>query len=503
MARAQDGTRFHRTLPERGVTMRKGLLVLCAVSLLVAVVTLAVWPFTRFAPAEAGLDTGNPSIAPQAALPQADSGETLDELFESLAETVPGFGGMFYDKEGNLNVYLLDPTQWALTRATVSSVFGAERVPRTGIRVLAGQYGFSDLKIWHDRMAALFELPGVVFTDIDEMNNCLSVGVEDLGIVRTLEQELDRLGIPRAAVGIEEAEPIVFSQTLRDRTRPLQGGLQIAFSTFLCTLGFNAIHQGAAGFVVNAHCTVTPGGVEGTVYHQPTTAGGGDRIGVETADPLYFAGGVCPVGKVCRYSDSAFAQRDAGVAAGLGLLERTTGLGAIAVAGSYRIVGTVAFPLGGELLNKVGRTTGWTQGNVAATCVDAAVSNTNIVMLCQDVVGAGVGAGDSGSPVFRITDSPTPNDVELYGILWGGNVSGTEFVFSSIGQVQWADELGPLQVIGVGVGGTQALPDVVASPPETSSSSCPPYTATAGAAAAALFAITVGGWYARRRRRAG
>lgn len=29
--------------------------------------------------------------------------------------------------------------------------------------------------------------------------------------------------------------------------------------------------------------------------------------------------------------------------------------------------------------------------------------------------------GDSGSPVFRITNSPSQNDVELLGLLWGVN----------------------------------------------------------------------------------
>ena len=49
-----------------------------------------------------------------------------------------------------------------------------------------------------------------------------------------------------------------------------------------------------------------------------------------------------------------------------------------------------------------------------------------------------------------------------------------------------------------GVGGTQGLPDVVASPPETSSSSSVPYAAIAGAAAGVVV-LGAGGWYARRR----
>jgi hypothetical protein len=52
-------------------------------------------------------------------------------------------------------------------------------------------------------------------------------------------------------------------------------------------------------------------------------------------------------------------------------------------------------------------------------------------------VSAGVGGGDSGSPVFMGT-----NNVTLVGILWGGNSSGTQFVFSPIANIE--QELGSL-----------------------------------------------------------
>jgi hypothetical protein len=65
------------------------------------------------------------------------------------------------------------------------------------------------------------------------------------------------------------------------------------------------------------------------------------------------------------------------------------------------------------------------------------VSGSNIVQLCQTFVSAGVGGGDSGSPVFSGTSSVT-----LVGILWGGNSSGTQFVYSPIGNIE--QELGAL-----------------------------------------------------------
>jgi hypothetical protein len=51
--------------------------------------------------------------------------------------------------------------------------------------------------------------------------------------------------------------------------------------------------------------------------------------------------------------------------------------------------------------------------------------------LCQDFVGATVGSGDSGSPVFAVT---TGDNVNLPGISWGGSGSGS-FVFSPLSAI--------------------------------------------------------------------
>jgi hypothetical protein len=88
-------------------------------------------------------------------------------------------------------------------------------------------------------------------------------------------------------------------------------------------------------------------------------------------------------------------------------------------------------------VNKVGRTTGWTQGQVSGSCVDTGVSGSNIVLLCQDFADAGVGGGDSGSNVFVQTGG---DNVTLVGILWGSNAAGTLFVYSPYSAVR--SELG-------------------------------------------------------------
>jgi hypothetical protein len=90
-------------------------------------------------------------------------------------------------------------------------------------------------------------------------------------------------------------------------------------------------------------------------------------------------------------------------------------------------------------VHKVGRTTGWTRGSVGATCVNVNVSGSNITQLCQTLVSARVGGGDSGSPVFRRQGSGS--NVTLVGILWGG--SGTSlYVYSPLSNIE--AELGAL-----------------------------------------------------------
>lgn len=217
----------------------------------------------------------------------------------------------------------------------------------------------------------------------------------------------------------------------------------------ICTLGFNAqLGSGNGfvtnGFVTNSHCTKKRGEVEGTQHSQPWPG----IIGTEILDPPFFTGSPCPSKRKCSYADVAFDQLSQGVTAELGYLMRTdsVNLGSLTIDGRFRIVGEAPSNAGvGETLNKVGRTTGWTQGNVTNSCANVNVAGTTIIMLCQDRVAAASDGGDSGSPAFKISDNPQqPNDVILYGILWGGSLTGVlNFTYSPMAGVQRIATPGP------------------------------------------------------------
>ena len=299
------------------------------------------------------------------------------------------------------------------------------------------------------RLAALFDevapevlaLPGAVYADHDEAVGRLVIGVEHAGSVNGVRHALARFGISGAESEIRITPPIRQMATLRDVFRPAVAGTQIHYGNYLCTMGFNVSHASGRSFITNSHCTNTQGGVEGTTYYQPLSSVNPTVIATEAADPTYFRGGACPKGRSCRWSDASRALYASGTASHQGEIAKplNTG-GTLEVNGVFTITAqdanTSSFATG-TVVNKVGRTTGWSQGAVTNTCVHTNVSRSKFTQLCQTFVAAAVGSGDSGSPVFRITSG---DNVTLVGILWGGSSDNRTFVFSPLKQI--VQELG-------------------------------------------------------------
>jgi hypothetical protein len=326
---------------------------------------------------------------------------------------------------------------------------------------LAASHVAQDVRAWFAMATPeVMAIPGTVFADHDESANRLVFGVEDESVIRGVQNALTRLAIPATAYEVKVTEPIHFmSDNLRSEHRPVVGGVQIHWSQYVCTLGFSVDHAGGRSFITNSHCTDNQGSTGNTQYNQPSRTISPDAIGFEADDPAYFKGGVCPRGRVCRYSDSSRALYVAGIES-QARIARTTGVNNsdLSVVGHFSIKSQddTSTSFSGTV-NKVGRTTGWTEGNVTNTCVTVNVSGSNITQLCQTLVESNqqiVAGGDSGSPVFTISGG---TDVQLRGILWGGNSSGTLFVFSPFKAIQ--DELGTLNATTDGVGGEDPPPD--------------------------------------------
>jgi hypothetical protein len=312
-----------------------------------------------------------------------------------------------------------------------------------------------------DRLEAVFQrvspqvmaLPGTVFSDNDEAIGKVVIGVDNMGAARGVQQAMARLGVAESDYAVELTSPIEFKATLQNtRFTTGRAGMQVHFSQYVCSVGANVTHvaTGASGFIINSHCTATQGGTEGTLYYQPNRTAFPTAIAIEVDDPAYFKGGVCPRGKKCRYSDASRATFQNGYTGNGSAIAKTTAAspntGSLEVdpAGGWAYSGqddTGADNVVGVTVNKVGRTTGWTQGRITRTCTNTSVSGSTVYQICQTFVsdpngGNVVGSGDSGSGVW----TGTGTSAKLVGLLWGGSSDNKTFIFSPLKQVQ--QELG-------------------------------------------------------------
>lgn len=272
-----------------------------------------------------------------------------DAKLVEVAKEIPNFGGMYYDNNGTLNVFLVEDVK------KLSNEFKKDRISRIKSAILKvygdlffsigyggksqeemyapkkpfqinlkqGEYKLNQLAKWRTNINKLLELPSVVYTDLDESKNRVKIGILPTAPVAKIEAKANKLGIPPNALIVEISSPYKFNTSLKQKIRPVPGAVQIAadtgfFEYSLCTMGFNADRNCTYGFVTCSHCTKRQGGGgSNTDFHQPKINEwswlpwvSSNKIGDEMIDPGYFSGGVCPANKRCRYSDSAFIEYD-------------------------------------------------------------------------------------------------------------------------------------------------------------------------------------------------
>jgi hypothetical protein len=367
---------------------------------------------------------------------------------EDLDRQVPGFGGFFLDASGEPTIFLARGASRAPAERALGAYMAGRGMSAAALHVREARYGWQQLQRWQDAATnGAFSVDGTVYVDNDETTNRVHIGVANVGTTGQVRAAIARLGVPDDAVVIDQVQPIVQVASLQNVVdRPVRAGVQINFPGYLCSVGFNATSNGQKSFITASHCTTKQGGVENTPYYQPLQSVNPTVIAREVADPVYTRGAGCPGGKTCRYSDASRAAYVNGADQALGLIAMTSAAnnGSLEIVGSFTITADDCTTTGGclaagTIVNKVGRTTGWTSGAITNTCVNTGVQGTRIVQLCQTFVSAGVGAGDSGSDVFQVVSG---TNVKLAGVLWGGNSSGNQFVFSPFGNV--VRELGPL-----------------------------------------------------------
>jgi hypothetical protein len=349
----------------------------------------------------------------------------VEREFAAIADSVPEFAGFYYNATGTLVVRLVSSSPDALTRIIAQLQNRGRRV-QPHVEQPAS-YRFLQLVEWRQAIRAVLPA-GVYSLDLDEVSNTLQLGVSDLALGASIRSLASSLGIPMNAIDIVKSPAPELRSTLRDKIRPLRGGLQISWENGgLCTLMISGLSPTAtSGYFTASHCSQVyagPDGGDGTLFSQPIWAlvfifGG------EGNDPPAFSGGSCAAGRVCRNADILFIGAD-GATTGGNTIFKPTGAPVAGGPGSITIAGTFTVTSGppaavGDSLQKVGRTSGWTKGAIQSTCVDKFTgelkAGQQLWILCNDVSSVWSEDGDSGSPMFR----PSGQNVQLLGILWGG-----------------------------------------------------------------------------------
>jgi hypothetical protein len=349
-----------------------------------------------------------------------------DEFARASRAEAPGFAGFYLREDGTPVIRLVDQARRGEVQRYLAQELASARrgrhadAPQQPV-FLDAAYDFAQLKDWAEQLTPLMASRGDVYlVDVDEVGNRVLLGVADATATGAVRAEAARLGIPAAAVATQTQAAPQGRASLRDRQTTLKGGIQIAFGQYVCTLGFPATRNstGATVFVTNSHCTGTQYASDGIAIHQNVVASG-NQIGNEVADRGLYA---CVSGVAsCRRADAAYISNNGTRAVGRGLIARTnwaTGANAgTTIVGDFRIVGryTGTLPVG-TVLDKTGRTSGSTYGNVTNSCV------TIGELRCQDISKVWSEGGDSGSPVYVWLSN---SDVQLHGVMWGG--PGTDY----------------------------------------------------------------------------
>ena len=340
-------------------------------------------------------------------------------------------------------------------------------------RFETADFDFRQLHDWYrGQVSPVVWGAGVTMTDIDERRNRIVIGVAESERIPEVRARLLAAGVPEGvwevvvSPPIRAVPPIVQATSgecdpeiaieecddeptppgwwsLREKVRGARGGLQITniSSTALCSIGFNLVldppgagSDPARYFVTASHCTNISGVLSGVGMGQ---AGQADFLGTEILDPPYTSvAPLCPSGFLCRYSDAALFEYGTPSEASGASIAWPTSLGGLIFSSSHQVTQLEAFPLLGMELQKVGRTTGRSAGQVTQTCVDVAPSGptypSGAMLLCQGLAAASAASGDSGGPVVRVLPSGALSAV---GVLWGETEQGTVFAFSHIGDV--------------------------------------------------------------------
>lgn len=151
------------------------------------------------------------SLLPVVVSAQENRPQTIDDEFYAIAQEAPAFGGLYLcEQEGGLCVNTTDssPAKVTAIREAIDRRFGEQFRGMPTVPIPA-QFSFAQLYEWHQQIVQTLSISGIVFTDIDEKRNRITIGVSTNSAKKAVEREIARLNIPSEAVVVDDTEPVV------------------------------------------------------------------------------------------------------------------------------------------------------------------------------------------------------------------------------------------------------------------------------------------------------
>lgn len=395
--------------------------------------------------------------------------------FRSVAEMVPEYGGHYYDEYSNLVVWLTSSEAASRAREALEYQWSRDvswklRGERGRFEVRIGAFSFLELEQFRSLVEdKIFLIPGVVWLDLDEVANRLTVGVHGDSVAAAtsaVQEFMASVGIPDGAWGVEQGTRLIRSSApgagnesgsirsgagsdLQDYKVHLRAGFQIGYydnsGVFkACTIGM-LMRIGPKPVALTAsHCSKENGSwtysisdpsvaADGTMYGQPGPTGFGFELYDMPRWDCGAPGGCIPadanVIEVTRaWADSVQFLSIANALAGDHYEDDTVA--------PYEVVGEFGGSTAGVDVFKVGRTTGKSAGTVHKTCVDF---DDHPMVRCVDTASPTAAGGDSGAPVFSIITFGSPE------VIFAGIQSGRSYHWT--GSPHWDIAFSPMQQI--------------------------------------------------------
>ena len=402
-----------------------------------------------------------------------------EAALHDLNTRVPGFAGFYISGADEITVLS--------TRAIpAGEVAGQVRgmADRHGLKARGGvwrvrtgvvKHTFDELVAWRDEVAtSLYIISGWSSLDLDERRNRIVVGISHNSARAPALDVFRNAGVPQSAYEIRLAHRSNFTSGIKDRHRPLLGGLVGLFRASTstsaghdCSITAIARWRSEYFLMTASHCTQRTWWQDDIDPLLAQTNSLSIWWGYERFDhnEVCWAPPEYQHMQYCRKAEWALYSANPDVIGGeqplafgqlvrplsgrrSGALNDNYGQAAnIALdeANPLIIVDYLADPPVGMEVDKVGSVSGWTYGPVTESCIDMLVADVypdagwpmyHIGLLtCQYRADINSNAGDSGGPVFRYLGG---NEVSFVGVDWGNTDGdgGIDGLFSTIGGIQ-------------------------------------------------------------------